>query len=447
MSFPRRRESRLKLPMKKLFIFVLLVFVDIVLLVNPTYAQSKVLINEFLIDPQPQSVEIFNSGSESADVSDWIIDDSGGTTFYTIPKDSIIFPNQCLIFSADFNLNKTSADTVRLINNSQQLIDSFSYKSSSGSGITYYRFPDNDNYWTTGSANLGFYNQTNISCLVAPTTTPTPTLTPTLTITPTVTITPIPTATPTCTGQACLTPTITSTPQSYDNIFISEAMVNPATGEKEWVEIYNDNDFPVSLKNWFIDDLENAGSSPKIFSLEIDKKNFAVFNLTSSMFNNDGDNVRLLDFNKNLKDDFEYLKAEQGKTLGRTSFDSDDFCLQEPSKNSANNPCINPSPTMIASIKTEQINLSPTINNVPSKIPVTKANNFDVSIHRSINYPTGVILNDYDSGDVLGAASTVSNNSSLLIRCLTFVSFSYSLLVIVSVLIKSKILKRYVKIN
>ena len=80
------------------------------------------------------------------------------------------------------------------------------------------------------------------------------------------------------------------------------------------------------------------------------------------MFNNDGDSVRLLDFNKNLKDDFEYVKTEQEKTLGRTSFDSDDFCLQEPSKNSTNNPCINPTPTVTPTLAltTGRINPSPT---------------------------------------------------------------------------------------
>src|SRR5450830_1688148 len=129
--------------MKKV-VFAIFILTTIYFTLNtfPVFAQSKILINEFLIDPQPQSVEIFNSGTESTDISDWIIDDSGGITFYTIPKDSIIFPNQCLVFSADFNLNKTSADTVRLIDNSQQLIDFFSYKSSSGSGISYFRLPD-----------------------------------------------------------------------------------------------------------------------------------------------------------------------------------------------------------------------------------------------------------------------------------------------------------------
>ena len=70
--------------MKRL-IFII-VFITFLFIVNFVFADSKILISEFLIDPQPQSVEIFNSGTESADVSDWIIDDSGGTTFYTIPK-------------------------------------------------------------------------------------------------------------------------------------------------------------------------------------------------------------------------------------------------------------------------------------------------------------------------------------------------------------------------
>jgi hypothetical protein len=272
------------------------------------------------------------------------------------------------------------------------------------------------------------------------TVTPTPTETPALTITPTVMITPIPTETPICTGQACLTPTITPTPQSYDNIYLNEALVNPAAGEKEWVEIYNDNDFSVSLINWYLDDLENAGSSPKIFSLDILPKGYAVFELSSAMFNNTGDSVRLLDFNKNLKDSFEYSSSTQGKTYGRTSLESDDFCLQEPSKNSSNNPCINPTPTIITLVKTDQINLSPTVKITSNKIPETKQNNYDVLIHRSINYPTGAVVKNYDNGNVLGISSTISNSNSLLIRCLTFVSFSYSLLTIISILFKIKLI-------
>lgn len=399
------------------------------------FAQSKIFINEFLIDPQPQSVEIFNSGSERADISDWIIDDSGGTTFFTIPKESVVFPNQCLVFSADFNLNKTSTDTIKLINTSQQVVDLFSYKSSSGSGISYFRSPDGADNWATGPANIGFYNMSKEQKCLLPTLTPSPTLKPTLTI--------IPTSTPTLIASP--EPTAEAGSPSYDNIYLSEAMVNPLTGEKEWVEIYNNNDFLVLLNNWYIDDLESAGSTPKTFSLEINAKSYGVFDLNSSMFNNDGDSARLLDNNKSLKDDFEYQKTETGKTLGRNSLESDYFCLQEPSKNSSNNPCINPTPTPITPSKT--INSSSSIIN-PSDVPARNASQSEAggSIHRSINYPTGITKNNLNDNNVLGITDELiintSNNKSL-INLLSFLSFSFSILVIVSVLIKSKILNKY----
>ncbi|HEX7543046.1 MAG TPA: lamin tail domain-containing protein [Patescibacteria group bacterium] len=419
-----------------MFKLIVIIIYSYLIFARPIFAQSKILINEFLIDPQPQSVEIFNSGTESVDISDWIIDDSGGTTFYTIPKDSILFPNQCLVFSSDFNLNKTSADTVKLINNSQLLIDSFSYKSSSGSGISYFRLPDSSNNWTTGSANLGFYNSNREQKCLFPTLTPTPILTPT-TI-PTSTITPT-------LGSEDPTPSIgtenpsptTTAPVSYDNIYLSEAMVNPVTGEKEWLEIYNDNDFPISLKNWYVDDLENTGSSPKIFSLEISAKSYGVFNLFSSMFNNDGDSVRLLDFNKNLKDDFEYEKSEQGKTLGRTRLDLDDFCLQEPSKNFVNNPCINPILTT-TSICTGQACLTPTINVIASKTQIywDRTNPTPTLPRRSP--AIGGTETGLTSPDILGL-STKKNNNHPLINLLCFLSISYSLLTIISILFKMKL--------
>jgi len=410
------------------------------------FAQSKILINEFLIDPQPQSVEIFNSGTESADISDWIIDDSGGTTFFTIGKNNLIFPNQCLVFSGDFNLNKTSADTVRLINNSQQLIDSFSYKSSSGSGITYYRFPDNNSYWTAGSASLGLYNKTSISCLATPTLTSIPMLTPTLIITSTIT--------PEITGRINPSPTetliLTSTPipQSYDNIYISEVMTYPQSGNNEWIELFNNNDYFVSLNNWYIDDIENGGSSPKSFSADISAKSYYIFNLSSSMFNNGGDSVRLLDNNKNLKDSFEYTGGEQEKTFGRISLDSDDFCQQEPSSGTINNSCINPTPTIITSIKMgltlpagRQVNQTPTIS--PSNKPV--------SINQLINtrgsiIPTVIIK----PGEILGVSNKLlasSSNNKPLINTLLFISFSYSLLTMISILIKSKVIKKYAVVS
>lgn len=418
------------------------------LFIKPSYGQNKILINEFLIDPPPQTAEIFNSGTETADISGWIIDDSGGTTFYTIPQSSILSPNSCLVFSGDFNLNKTSPDTIRLFNSSQQLIDSFSYKSSSGSGIAYFRFPDNNNYWTTGSASLGFYNKTDASCLIVTTLTPTITITPTISnqaptisnLTPTGTWL---TETPMCPGQACLTPTIT--PQSYDNIYISEAMVYPESGNNEWIELFNNNSYSIALNNWYIDDIENGGSTPKSFSADISAKSYYIINLSSSMLNNDGDSVRLLDEDKNLKDSFEYSGGEQGKTFGRTSLDNDDFCQQEPSSGTINNSCINPIPTITPTC-TGQVCLTPT---AIIKISTTKliSSTKPVLVNQLINTkklitPTITIT----PGEVLGASniqSTDSRNNKSLINALLFISFSYSLLTMVSILIKSKIIKKY----
>ena len=301
-------------------------------------------------------------------------------------------------------------------------------------------------YTPSGSYNTTEANNSALDIIInVPILTPTPVITPT----------DIPTSAPTETLISTPTPTLPAEVLTeagsliliyYNNIFLSEVMVNPASDDKEWVEIYNNNDFPVSLNNWFIDDLENDGSTPKIFSLEIGAKSYGVFDITSSIFNNGGDTVRLLDFNKNLKDDFEYQKTEQGKTLGRTSFDSDYFCLQKPSKNSVNNSCINPSPTPNTLTPTEKIILSSTIKNVPSNIPITKTNNVDVSTLKSINYPTGAFQNNSENGNVLGIKDEIiinSPNNKSLINLLCFLSIFYSFLSIVSILIKSKVLNKY----
>ena len=419
-----------------IIIFIFLFFTHNVI------AENNIFINEFLIDPTPQQVEIINTGTENSDISGWYIDDNGGTTYFTIPQFIVLYPNSCLVFSGDFNFNKSSADAVRIFNNiapptssSAQLIDSYSYKLSPGAGISFFRLPDASNSWTTGPANLGKFNLSGNSCVVTPTLTPTPI--------------PTPTATPALTSTSpAEVPTPTPLPAealakegvSYENIFISEIMVNPPAGENEWIEIYNNNDFSVFLTNWFIDDIENGGSSPKMFSLEIPSKSYGVFELSSSMFNNSGDSVRLLNFNKNLKDSFEYSSSTQGKTYGRISFDNDDFCLQEPSKGNANNACINPTstpqPTPIP-IKSVQA-ITPTLT---STNPVSINRYIDTS-NENIT-PINRLIGAVDDSEVLGSSSSTNqaiknNHNKLLVNSLSFASFSYSLLTIVSSLIKMK---------
>lgn len=444
------------------------------------YAQTKILINEFMVEPN-QSVEIFNVGEEAVDISGWYIDDSGGSTYYKIPQQSIIYPNACLVFTSNFNFNTASSDIARLFDSSApptlqsaQLIDSYSYTKSPGKNISFFRETDGGSIWITGTQSLSNYNQSGLSCVIVPSPTPTATLIPTSTPTliptplptntpsptktpmptktptpkPTITPTPIPTATPTSspTPTPTITPSITPTPTeipiSYDNIFISETMTNPETGGKEWVEIYNDNDFEVSLIKWHLDDIENAGSAPKSFSLVIGAKSFETVELTSSIFNNDNDQVCLLDFEKNLKDSFEYTDAEKGKTFGRINFESDEFCLQEPSKNQQNNQCLDSalSPATAAN-KSDTSPIKPSstpklTSPTKSLIKALKKTNQPILITNQKKYQQSL----YNNSNVLGeqTAGKQINHSQPLIKSLSFASFSYSLLTIASIFLKMK---------
>ncbi len=432
--------------MKSFFVLFLLLSVFIA---RQVFAQNLIRINEFLLEPTPQQVEIINTGTESADISGWSIDDNGGSTYYTIPQSSILYPNACLVFSGDLNLNKLSADTIRLFNNGN-LIDSFSYKSSSGSGVSYLRLPDGIGNWTTKSASLGIFNESGLSCIITPTLTTTPTSISTQTPTPSLS-----TPQPTVESRDPVSPIpsgdigTTITPISYQNIYISEVMVNPSLGEYEWVEFFNNNDFIVTLTDWFIDDVENAGSSPKLFSLDIAAKSHGVIDMSSSIFNNTGDSVRLLNFNKTRIDDFEYTSTTQGKTFGRISYDSDEFCFQEPSKGTVNNSCINQIPI---SNPTSKLTNKPTNLSYPSTTAVANRLVPSVSIYRYINTNNNVVSPVYPvnygvnqlirEGEILGITTQSKNNKSL-IHYLSFISFSYSLLTILSVFLKMK--KRYEK--
>jgi len=237
--------------------------------------------------------------------------------------------------------------------------------------------------------------------------------------------------TPSPTPEPTSTPTPTAVLISYNNIFLSEIMVNPDTDQKEWVEIYNNNDFSVNLTNWYVDDLENSGSSPKSFSLTLPTKSYGVIELSSSIFNNDADTVRLLDFNKQEKDSFEYADSEKTKTWGRINPDSDNFCLQEPSLGTVNNSCIIDSPTDQTSVS----NPIPTVIKNIINNPISKKTNL---INQNISY--GQNYNYVPSGQVLGTETKKkqSNNFSSTVNSLSLSSFLYSLLTIVSVFLKIK---------
>lgn len=408
---------------KKIIIFLLLCY----LVKDNVFA--SIHLNE--IYPAPVSgekewIEIYNDEDKTIDLTNYFLTDLANNK---IPLESNSIASYSYILGICSNVLNNTGDTVYLKNNLGETIDTVSYSGTFSSDKTYVRCSDN-NWYTLTTITKNYSNETTCQTL-----TPTETPPPTSSVTSEVTeIVPTPTIT------LVDSPTISKT--SYDNIFISEVMVNPPIGEEEWVEIHNNNDFPVSLIDWYIDDIENAGSLPKLFSLTIPTKGYGIFQLTSSVFNNDTDQVRLLEFDKNLKDSFEYGSATQGRTWARTDFSNDNFCLQEPSKNSVNNSCLNPtskpsstsspisnttSTTVPTLKKLSLINYQSTINN---KIPVYLPSFFYSQPLKSSSSPK-----------VLGATTKTGNNnySQPLVRSLSFLSLGYSLLTIVSVLVKMKL--------
>jgi len=117
-------------------------------------------------------------------------------------------------------------------------------------------------------------------------------------------------------------------------------MVSPHSGEYEWVELYNGNDFDVTLTNWYIDDMANGGSSPRLFTLTVPKEGYGIVDLLSGIFNNSDDSVRLLDNASVLKHEFSYTFSEKGYTWGAQNKTFTSYCIQSPTRNANNSGCI-----------------------------------------------------------------------------------------------------------
>ncbi|MFO0703145.1 MAG: lamin tail domain-containing protein [Patescibacteria group bacterium] len=411
-------------PFRGVWFLLLIIFIPFT---NEVIAASGIVINEFQIS-SPQSVEIINTTDKSVDIGGYYLDDSGGSTYYTVPSSTSLLPYQCKVFQSDFNFNSSSADTVRLIDKNTPpnipgaiIIDSYSYSSAPQNGINYSRVPDGTGNFSQQSASLGYYNSSGVNCesqIFTPTPTlvviptPSPTLTPSQA--PTTTITPTPTQDVTIPPSLTQTSTPSPSPTYFKNkIYLSEIMPNPTSGN-EWVEIYNDNNFKVSLTDYWIDDLEDSGGAPQKFSIDLDPNSYGTIELAGSLLNNDNDFVRLLDNENNELKIFSYLSSRSGISWGaKNPITEESFCLQYPSKNLQNNECIIDTPTQtLTPTKTP----SPTKTPTPTMTPTPTAQSIDgvyitefsprtnsldqnewVEIYNDNSYP--VTLNNWSIGD------------------------------------------------
>jgi hypothetical protein len=426
--------------MQKIFIFLIILFLFL-FFSSKIFAELR--LNEIYPAPplgEDEWVELYNDEDRVIDVSKYQILDLAGNKIKISTTSALPFS---FILATSSSVLNNNGDTVYLKNNLGEILEIATYSGTFDANKSYARCPDGGGNWYV--LNLITKNSSNYpACLIlTPTSIPTPTLTPTPTLN--------------CPGQACLSPTNiptqnpspTNTPTptsiSYQNIYLSEVYPNPETGENEWVEIYNGNDFIVNLNNWYIDDLEDGGSSPKKFSLTIQPKSYAAFDLSTAMFNNDGDVVRLLDFDKKEKDSFEYKNSQKGKSFGRVSFESDEFCLQEPSKNQKNNFCLNPTPTKevtptksVITLTLSPIITSPTksafsVNKKVNQNPYYYQNYYQPAFDIKINQQNDLALFNKKT-DVLGI---YNKRKTKRYSFLSLLSFFYSVLSAFGIIIKT----------
>ncbi|MFS8159258.1 MAG: lamin tail domain-containing protein [Candidatus Roizmanbacteria bacterium] len=196
----------------------------------------------------------------------------------------------------------------------------------------------------------------------------------------------------------------------YQNIFVTEVFPYPESGN-EWVELYNNNDSTVSLTDWYIDDSPDGGSSPVRFTLSIGPKSYGSVDSTSSLFNNVGDSVSLLNASKTLKYSLSYGEATKGQSMGTTSIGGSSMCAQIPSKSSTNFSCITKiPPPSSSSSKSLSSPTTSTKSSPTSKVALSNqlASSTSAKSKISLNAPSPVFAleNKKASSKVLGAKDT-----------------------------------------
>ncbi len=112
-----------------------------------------------------------------------------------------------------------------------------------------------------------------------------------------------------------------SLPVAANEVIINELLADPEGSDdgKEWIELKNTSDHPVSLSGWQLDDIE-GGSKPYTFKDEtIGSESFLLMSntITNITLNNTTDAVRLIDPNGAVTSQYIYTKVETGKSWAR----------------------------------------------------------------------------------------------------------------------------------
>lgn len=376
-----------------------------ILFLFPAVVSAEIVISE--VYPAPKDgeyewIELYNPDSTPVATDQYLLKDLTGKPM--VMNSSVIEPQSYAIATSAALLNNKD-ETIFLTKKTGEIIQTLTYS---------FQFDSEKSYSSCSSLW-----QISLPTKQAVNSCPTPTLIPTIE----------PTAVPTIPAN----PTDTPSEADISGVVINEILPAPETGAKEWIELYNSNDFPVTLTDWFIDSHKFTSSIPA--------HGYSVMEMTSATFTNTGDTVQLLDPSKKLTDTFTYSYTEKNTTWGRNSANTAEFCLQQPTKNAVNSACVSRTESSTqASSKSTQKSSSPA-----SK---TDGSSSTGSAKKAIRLYEGVIpqgqpVKSTDSVDEkeynITGYKTLSQPALLLLSTYGFyTAISLSLLVFGMILVKMK---------
>ncbi|MCA9397424.1 lamin tail domain-containing protein [candidate division WWE3 bacterium] len=102
------------------------------------------------------------------------------------------------------------------------------------------------------------------------------------------------------------------------SVFISEFMPAPIEGD-EWVEICNPTVEEVDIGGWFIDDAPDGSKPFTIPDETVLLPEVCLEFYMSNKFNNDGDEIRLLNSSQEIIDGYQYISSNPGDSYIRVS--------------------------------------------------------------------------------------------------------------------------------
>ncbi|MGI8420444.1 MAG: lamin tail domain-containing protein [Candidatus Levyibacteriota bacterium] len=192
-------------------------------------------------------------------------------------------------------------------------------------------------------------------------------------------------------------------------IVINEVLVHPSSSHKEWVEFYLPDGTSVT-NDWIDDDSDfindDGGSSKKLITAVVagSDAQHVVFELSSAMFNNDGDTLALFSPEGQLIDQYHYNKDPGVDiAMGRTPDATGGFSmLTNATRGSANSA---PKPT---TAPTPGPTTKPTKEPKATSAPTTTKNSVDTAIdnpNSSLNADDETTVNSQDISESEGSVS------------------------------------------